>query len=328
MLTGKPTVDLDTDPVTMADHNADAIVYSNIEAPEMELFANVYGETAPIVASNDADEDRDFTGVVIPPAHEYSGSPTEGSIAGSFRGVDGTFKCDDACATGPAARRSDGTIISMAGTWVFEPTDDEARVPVQDSDYLAFGYWLSKSPAGDPSGFEVWYYGRKAVVGADGESAAYTALDEKATYSGVAGGKYVTKDELAATAEAGYFTATAELTADFSAEDDNGDNIPTLTGTISGFTDPHGAAPLNDLELTLRSAPIAYTEATGTAVAMAEVLAPATAADDPTTSVTAVLGGEEHPAAGGWEAQLFGAEKNTNLPTAWLVPFMPRLANE
>ena len=62
MLTGKPTVDLDTDPVTMADHNADAIVYSNIEAPEMELFANVYGETAPIVASNDADEDRDFYG--------------------------------------------------------------------------------------------------------------------------------------------------------------------------------------------------------------------------------------------------------------------------
>ena len=150
---------------------------------------------------------------------------------------------------------------------------------------------------------------------------AYTALDEKATYSGVAGGKYVTKDELAATAEAGYFTATAELTADFSAEDDNGDNIPTLTGTISGFTDPHGAAPLNDLELTLRSAPIAYTEATGTAVAMAEVLAPATAADDPTTSVTAVLGGEEHPAAGGWEAQLFGAEKNTNLPTGVVGSF-------
>ena len=52
------------------------------------------------------------------------------------------------------------------------------------------------------------------------------------------------------------------------------------------------------------------------------VVAPATAADAlATTSVTAVLGGEKHPGAGGWEAQLFGAEKNTNLPTGVVGSF-------
>ena len=323
MLTGKPSVvvgEEDGSPVT-AKHDAEAIVYGNIEAPEMEIFANVYaGGTAPIVAT----ETGRFPNVVIPPANEYVGS----RIAGSYRGLEGTFTCSETCGTGPAARRTDGSIISMAGTWTFEPTDDEARVPVQDSDYLAFGYWLSKGPAG-PSGFEVWYSGSKPVVGID-DSVAYDALDEKVTYSGVAGGKYVTKDELAATAAAGYFTATAELTATFKDGEDTEDSTNTLTGTISGFTDPDGGAPLNDLELTLVSAPIAYVDATGTAGedsfvgATARVVtleADAAADAESTTSVTAVLGGEEHKGAGDWEAELFGAEPNTNLPTGVVGSF-------
>ena len=147
------------------------------------------------------------------------------------------------------------------------------------------------------------------------------------TYSGVAGGKYVTKDELAATAEAGYFTATAELTATF---EDGEDSANTLGGTISGFMDPDGGAPLNDLELTLVSAPIAYVDATGTAGedsfvgATARVVtleAGAVADAESTTSVTAVLGGEEHKGAGDWEAELFGAEPNTNLPTGVVGSF-------
>ena len=302
VLTGKPDIVVGD---TTAKHGADAIVYSNIEAPEMELFANVYGAAADIVAAGTADDERDFKNVVIPPANKYSGSTTAGSIAGSFRSVEGTFKCSEGCGTGPAARRSDGTIITMAGTWTFEPKDDEVRVPGPDSDYLAFGYWLSKSPAGDPSGFAVWYSGSKAVAGQD----AYEALDEKANYSGVAGGKYVTKDELAADAAAGYFTAAAKLTADFSAD------APTLTGTISGFTDPDGGAPLSDLELTLESAEITYAQDT------AKVLAPGAADADATTSVTAKLGGDKPATVGGWEAELFGVEKNTNLPTGVVGSF-------
>ena len=118
-------------------------------------------------------------------------------------------------------------------------------VKLQDSNYLMFGYWLSKDKAG-PQQFHVWYGGGgdKSVVG---ETADITALDEKVTYNGAAAGKYVTKDDVDNTAKAGYFTATAVLTADFSVlAGDPG----KLTGTISDFKEGD-SAPLDDLKLTL-----------------------------------------------------------------------------
>ena len=170
-----------------------------------------------------------------------------------------------------------------------------------------FGYWLSKDKAG-PQQFHVWYGGGgdKSVVG---ETADITALDEKVTYNGAAAGKYVTKDDVDNTAMAGYFTATAVLTADFSVlAGDPG----KLTGTISDFKEGD-SAPLDDLKLSL-AGDLDYVDADNTLRLNTE---PRDIDGEQSTNdfVTAESNGLKHGRVGGWEAQLFGSEKNTNIPT-------------
>ena len=185
-------------------------------------------------------------------------------------------------------------------------------VKLQDNNYLMFGYWLSKDKTG-PKQFQVWYGGGgdKSVVGA---TADITALDEKVTYNGAAAGKYVTKDDVDNTATAGYFTATAVLTADFTfLAGDPG----KLTGTISDFKEGD-SAPLDDLKLSL-AGDLEYD------VDADNILRLNTADRDhdddgetPNSTndfVTAESNGLKHGTVGGWEAQLFGSEKNTNIPT-------------
>ena len=76
------------------------------------------------------------------------------------------------------------------------------------------------------------------------------------TYNGAAAGKYVTKNDIANKAKPGYFTATAELTADFRGAAITGlvagadGGTATLEGTISEFKDGD-STPLGDLSLTL-----------------------------------------------------------------------------
>ena len=145
----------------------------------------------------------------------------------------------------------------LATTWTFTPTDKNAVVKVTDQDYLSFGYWLSKKE-GEPTGFKVWYGGSSDVAA----TAALVTLNEKVTYTGAAAGKYVIKNDLHNTAQAGYFTADAKLTADFRASiapvpldllDDLASTdtyVGKLSGSISGFKDGD-STPLADLKLTL-----------------------------------------------------------------------------
>ena len=287
-------------------NNADANVYSNISAPTSKLYANLKATEKAVGTP--------WTGVVIPTGNKYTGSTNTGSIMGSFMGAEGRFNCTANCTTGTdiPTRRSNGSIISLPGTWAFTPTDPEARVTVQDADYLAFGYWLSKDSDGDPVGFAVWYGGKggKRSVAVDTD---YNLLDEKVTFKGAAAGKYVTKDDLAKDAQAGYFTATAELEADLTDATRMGGTYSdgSLKGTISGFD-----APLGDLKLTLGTAALTHTPGSGTAPHTAVVDAAAGA-----TKVTATLGGVKHPTSGDWEAELVGTQTNTNLPTGVVGAF-------
>ena len=220
------------------------MVYSNIGEPSYKLFAVEHdGRTASL----DADA---WKNAVIAPGNKYTGGADAGSIPGSFQGADGTFKCSGGSCADIPTRKSDGKLSAeargdIAGEWIFEPTAEDAMVKLQDSNYLMFGYWLSKDKTG-PKQFQVWYGGggNKSVVGT---TEAVAALDEKVTYNGAAAGKYVTKDDVDNTATAGYFTATAVLTADFSVlAGDPG----KLTGTISDFKEGD-SAPLDDLKLSL-----------------------------------------------------------------------------
>ena len=173
-----------------------------------------------------------------------------------------------------------------------------------------FGYWLSKDKTG-PKQFHVWYGGggTKSAVGA---TEAITALDEPVTYNGAAAGKYVTKDDVANTAKAGYFTATAVLTADFSfLAGDPG----KLTGTISDFKEGD-SAPLDDLVLSLKGDLVYDAGILRLNTTVRDHDGDSATADSANNPVTAVSNDYKHPGmVGGWEAQLFGAEKNTNIPT-------------
>ena len=301
------------------------IVYSNIEAPEYTLFAVEHNgiETDPLDAAA-------WKNAVIKPTDKYTGGGDAGSIPGTFQGAEGTFKCSSEatdCAD-PPTRRGDGkfsdaarmTIAEITGAeWTFEVTDEEATVKTPDTAYLLFGYWLSKTKDG-PEQFQVWYGagGTKSAVGAT--AATIIGLDETVTYHGVAAGKYVTKDDVANTAQAGYFTATAELEADFTVRaGDHG----KLEGTISDFKEGD-TAPLGDLKLSL-SGDLVYSEDadvdTADQILMVNTLLRDHDNDSDTPEsannpVMAESGGLKHKTVGGWEAQLFGTEKNTNLPTA------------
>ena len=136
-LTGKPA----------KGQTGTGMVYSNIEEATYKLFAVQHEGIEASLAVADAWKDA-----VIAPGNEYTGGADGGSIPGSFQGADGFFRCSvGSCADIPT-RKSDGKLSSVArtaiaeagGTWIFEPTAEDAMVKLQDPDYLMFGYWLSK----------------------------------------------------------------------------------------------------------------------------------------------------------------------------------------
>ena len=235
-------------------NNATGLTYSNIDAPKDKLFAVQYGtDGADRALGIGAVANSEFARANIPATNTWVGGTAGGSIDGSYRGVEGTFTCSTGCPMSDEfpERRTDGTVVdthvigtaAIDGDWTFEPADENAMVKVQDSDYLSFGYWLSKDTAGGPVRFAVWYDGSAGVAAATD----IDELDEKVVYTGAAAGKYVVQSDVPNTAHAGYFTADAALTATFSSTSGVDD---TVTGTISGFMD-ETTPPLGDLKLTL-----------------------------------------------------------------------------
>ena len=318
-LTGKPT----------PAETGTGMVYSNIEEPSYKLFAVEHDGRS--TASLDA---AAWSNAVIAPGDKYTGGADAGSIPGSFKSADGTFKCSGGSCAPIPTRKSDGKLsaaarAAIAGTWVFEPTAEDAMVKLQDLDYLMFGYWLSKDKTG-PKQFQVWYGGGgdKSVVNS---ALNITALDEKVTYNGAAAGKYVTKDDVDNTAKAGYFTATAVLTADFSVlAGDPG----KLTGTISDFKEGD-SAPLDDLKLSLAGDLEYFDDNDADTDNILRLNTTVRNHDDDTDTaetannpVTAESNGLKHGMVGGWEAQLFGSEKNTNIPTGLTGAFNAEIPDQ
>ena len=322
-------------------NDATGLVYSNIEAAEDRLFALEHGTDGAAVefGTGATEVNPNWARANIPAANKYTGGAAGGSIQGSYRGVEGTFTCEAADCPSPTnpfpARRGDGTVIDTDGTdlavpgatWQFEPTDEAATVKVADSEYLSFGYWLSKTKAGDPVGFGVWYNG----TGAIGTGAQLVALDEKVKYTGSAAGKYVTKDAVTDTASAGYFTASAELTADFTVAETTGpatDFNDTITGKIYNFMEGD-STPLGDLELGLKG-DITHTAAADPAPASLTVVANDETPAENTALVTAKSGGGlvNHGTVGAWEAEFYGRDKATNLPIGITGAFNATIGTE
>ena len=221
----------------------EAVVYSNVGEPtEGAKFSDTYtltdGRTGDVttltghatsrVASPSFDHSAGTKTFNLPDPNP--GGATIINVAGSYQGVSGTYSCTpttpaDGCSVGVAAS---GFTLG-GGTWTFMPTDPDARLmDVPDAIYASYGWWIHKSEDGETFTASAFAADRGDVPDATG----ITALQGTATYMGGAAGKYALRSMTGGTNDAGHFTATATLEADF------GDDM--ITGTIDNFIGADG----------------------------------------------------------------------------------------
>ncbi|MDE0146163.1 MAG: hypothetical protein OXL95_09870 [Nitrospira sp.] len=179
-------------------------------------------------------------------------------FTGTFRGIPGTYACS---ADGPCTlTTNDDNELRIEGALMFTPrktvndTDDKHMISGvhPDENYLVFGYWLQEGTdrAGDATYAVNAFYGGSEPI--DGTSYANLSnLVGQATYNGEASGMYAKKAlsvgdggaVVGTPSEAGQFTASASLTANFGANPKVATGeIFMITGTISNFLDDSGTA--------------------------------------------------------------------------------------
>ena len=250
----------------------EAIVYSNVEEPEM---GRKFGHAEPgtgdgrdfeydlnadgALIETEADGvggtgDAFVAGRVDSPSFDQSAGIKEFDlptntvavmIAGSYHGVDGTYSCtpaaDNTCATQVAAlgftlgQTLDDTNAFTAGggEWTFTPGNSNAQVSdAVDTAYASYGWWLHKTE-------NDLTYTASAFVDVKGTVPDAVALDNlngTATYVGGAAGKYALTSRTGGTNDAGHFTARATLEADFT----NNTDAAAISGTIDMFMGADG----------------------------------------------------------------------------------------
>ena len=159
-------------------------------------------------------------------------------FTGRFHGAPGTYTCISMCTL---STNLDGELDEVGGVWHFTPDDTEFLVPVPDSDYVYFGYWMHESEVNDAPVIMV-----AAIAGGTVESPIGTvqALEGLATYQGSATGVYVKRtvspDNEIESRAGGQFVADAMLTASFGGGDVPSNDHYSIVGTIQDFRDRYG----------------------------------------------------------------------------------------
>ncbi len=220
----------------------EAVVYSHVgEATQGPKFSDTHAyDTAEVDGTNtelqvDTGTAEVQARIASPSFDQSAGAKTfelgenleRVILAGSYRGVAGTYYCDPT-ATCSATVASSGFTLG-GGTWTFKATDPEQRLmDAPDDAYASYGWWLHKSEDGDTFTASAFAAYRGTVAAAENIG----TLQGSATYMGGAAGKYSLRSSTGGTNDAGHFTADATLEADF------GDDM--ITGTINNFTGADG----------------------------------------------------------------------------------------
>ena len=218
------------------------VIYTDIEAPSDKLLTAQYTQ-AQLDDALDAERVAKAMSAGFPSAPgttwTYTGAEGERAktVTGMFDGVPGQFTCT-ATADCMVSTNSDGD-LDASENWRFTP-ESPLTATVKDPDvaYAYFGWWLNKPKANDGThDVEVFAGGTT-----DHAAVVNNEIEGTATYSGPAAGKYVTKTFTAGVqteAGVGHFTATANLTAKFGADDAAG----TVGGMVNGFELDDGTTP-------------------------------------------------------------------------------------
>ena len=211
------------------------VIYTDIAEPEDVLLTTRYGESvlADVLADSLNVEKAQSDGFPSDPGttYDYTGVAGERAktVVGTFDGVPGQFTCsgDVACTVENNAM---GALVAV-GTWRFTPgAPFTAKVKVPDTNYVYFGWWLKKPAVNTVEhALDVFAGGTMNHL-----AEVTTEIVGNATYSGPAAGKYVTKSFTGGAhldSAVGHFTARANLTAKFGAEDDD----RMIDGTVTNF---------------------------------------------------------------------------------------------
>ena len=233
-----------------SDSTDTLVIYSNIEAPKDTPFSDVY----PF--DHDADNDTMNDSLIVDTSNvelvsgvaEFPSAVNQvdvpfmdgATFTGMFDGAPGTVTCVSTCTL---STDSDAELVAVGGQWSFTPDDDEFPVPVPDSDYIHFGYWMNEAEENDQPVIMA-----AAIAGGTDESPISTvqSLEGQASYSGAATGLYVirtfTLDGEVQNRTGGQFTADAALTAYFGGDDVAVNKHYSIVGTINDFVDQRGSA--------------------------------------------------------------------------------------
>ena len=222
-----------------ADTTVSFAIYSNQVAPEpFHVVYQLDNNGAMVVSTANVGE---ITGVAeFPSAPNQKDLPFDDGdrFTGAFDGAPGTYTCVSTCTL---STNLDGELDEVGGVWHFTPDDTEFLVPVPDSDYVYFGYWMHESEVNDAPVFMV-----AAVAGGTAESPIGTVqvLEGLATYEGSATGVYVKRtvspDNEIESRAGGQFVADATLTASFGGGDVPSNDHYSIVGMIQDFRDRYG----------------------------------------------------------------------------------------
>ena len=239
----------------------EAVVYSNVEAPKMGKkfggaaandefeYPLVSGRLAvdtsstaayvSLVGGSSFDQSAGVKRFPLPKPNPNVESVV--TVSGTFHGVPGTYSCTPSTAVcaanvfgkgfqlGTVVSATDATFTNGGGTWMFEPSDPNARVTESaDDNYASYGWWIRKAANDGPFTASAFVDEKGTVAAASG----LTALNGTATYQGGAAGKYALASSTGGTNDAGHFTAEAVLEADFTNNE--------ITGTIDNFIGADG----------------------------------------------------------------------------------------
>ena len=205
-------------------------VYDNKEAGTSVAFSKMWGAQEDATSGTyvfvAADHGKYVDMMGLPTNVNHDGVPVGpvNGVRGTFNGVAGKFTSETNNTLLTVGVNTNG-VPAWTGNLNFTPDSGTSMVMQEDSEYLSLGWWLSMDADGviDDVMVAGWSSGAPYEIG------DFTALEGKATFQGIAVGKYTHKT--INSIYGGHFNADAELVANFAATADDG----TLTGTISGF---------------------------------------------------------------------------------------------
>ena len=165
----------------------------------------------------------DIPGLPTHASHDGVDIGSVNGVRGTLAGAGGTFTSQSGTVS-VGISAEDGSPTWETGNLLFEPDSATATVMMPDSTYMNLGWWLTEEESGGDLTVKVAAWAK----GAEYTNSNFDALIGKATFEGVAVGKYTHKS--VNDINGGHFNADAMLVMDF-----DGADAGNLRGTIDNF---------------------------------------------------------------------------------------------